>query len=241
MATTTVEPTTSQTTNTPQGGPATPARRAPGGQKRTLIAVGIGAAVVAVGGYIALAGGGRKEQFAQRQLLEARGLAETGQLAQASADFQKIITTYGGTDAAAEAAISLNQARLVNGQTELAVVGLRDFLKTGPKAQFAVPANGLLGSALENAQKYGEAAAAYEKAADLATESYLKSDYLVNAGRAYRLAGKPGEAERIYRTVIEKYSTTPSVTEAQVRLAELTKGKLPPVPEQPKSGAESGS
>jgi TolA-binding protein len=48
----------------------------------------------------------------------------------------------------------------------------------------------------------------------------------VEAGRAYREAGKTQAAEAAYREVIQKYPKSSSMTEAQVRLAELTDGKM---------------
>jgi hypothetical protein len=54
----------------------------------------------------------------------------------------------------------------------------------------------------------------------------LKARYLIDAGRAYRSAGKTKEAEAVYREVLEKRPTSSSFTEAQVRLAELTDGKM---------------
>ena len=64
---------------------------------------------------------------------------------------------------------------------------------------------------------------AASNAADL---EYLRSRYLVDAGRAYRSAGKLDRAAQAYRTVLQKYPKSASFTEAQVRLAELTDGKM---------------
>ena len=127
---------------------------------------------------------------------------------------------------ATAATLTLNQVRMVNGQSELAVVGLRDFLATKPEQKYLAPANGLLGSALENSKHFAEAGAAYQKASETATLEYLKARYLIDAGRAYRTAGKNPEAIAAYRTVLEKYPKSSSFTEAQVRLAEMTDGKL---------------
>jgi outer membrane protein assembly factor BamD (BamD/ComL family) len=90
--------------------------------------------------------------------------AEAGNLPLASSELQKLIDQYKGTDAATEAVITLNQVRMVNGQSELAVVGLRDFLAASPKLQYRAPAYGLLGAALENSNRYPEAAEAYTNA-----------------------------------------------------------------------------
>ena len=67
---------------------------------------------------------------------------------------------------------------------------------------------------------------AKQKASETATLEYLKARYLIDAGRAYRAAGKAAEATTAYLTVIEKYPNSTSFTEAQVRLAELTDGKM---------------
>ena len=51
---------------------------------------------------------------------------------------------------------------------------------------------------------------------------YLKASSLLDAGRAAQLAKKPDEAKAIYNEIITKYGKTGAMTEAQVRLAELT-------------------
>jgi len=194
--------------------------------RRPLIAaaaVVVGLAVIA---WFVLASGKRKEEFAARSLNQARAAAEAGNLPLASSQLQKLISTYKGTDAAREAVITLNQVRMVNGQSELAAVGLREFLSSKPPAKYLAPANGLLGAALENSKRWAEAANAYTQAADAAGVNYLKAAYLVDAGRAFREAGRTDDAIKTYRTVVQKYADSPSLTEAQVRLAELTQGRM---------------
>jgi TolA-binding protein len=190
--------------------------------------VAIAAAVVAVGliVWFLITSSRRKEEFAARSLNQARSAAEAGNLPLASSELQKLIQTYKGTDAATEAVITLNQVRMVNGQSELAAVGLREFLTTKPAPEYAAPANGLLGAAMENARKFGEAGDAFLAASKQADLPYLKARYLLDAARCYREAGKTAEAIAAYREVIQKYPKTSSVTEAQVRLAEMTDGKM---------------
>ena len=61
-------------------------------------------------------------------------------------------------------------------------------------------------------------------AADL---PYLKARYLIDAGRAYREGGQDRRRpSRPIGEIIQKYPKTSSLTEAQVRLAELTDGKM---------------
>jgi outer membrane protein assembly factor BamD (BamD/ComL family) len=194
--------------------------------RRLLLFVLAFIALAALGTWFAMASSNRKEQFAARSLNQARAAAEAGNLPLASSELQRLITTYRGTDAANEAVITLNQVRMVNGQSELAAVGLREFVATKPPAKYLAPAYGLLGAALENSKQWAEAANAYTQASTAAEVPYLKASYLVDAGRAYRQAGRSTEAARAYRTILEKYSDSPSFTEAQVRLAELTAGKM---------------
>ena len=218
---TTVQPTTRErTTAAPV---ATPWYR---DRNRQLAAI---AAALAVAGLIAwflVSSGRRKEEFAARSLNQARTAAEAGNLPLASSELQKLIQTYKGTDAASEAVITLNQVRMVNGQSELAAVGLKDFLATKPDPKFAAPAYGLLGAALENAQKWADAGDAFANAAKAADLEYLKARYLVDAGRSYREGAKTQQAIAAYREVVQKYPKSSSFTEAQVRLAERTDGKM---------------
>ncbi len=177
-------------------------------------------------GWLVYSSGNRKEEFAGRALDQARAAAESGNFPLAASEFQKVITTYAGTRAAQEATINLNQVRLINGQQELAVVNLQDFLKGGPSKEFLAPGYGLLGRALENAKRPAEAAEAYKKGADAAEVAYLKADLLMQAGRAYVNAGDKDKAIATYRGIIDGFPESVGKTEAQVRLAELTAGQM---------------
>jgi outer membrane protein assembly factor BamD (BamD/ComL family) len=192
-------------------------------RSRNLVLGGVGLLLVIVAGaWFWNAAAKRKEAFAARALQQARTVAESGNLPQAAAELQKITETYAGTRSSVEALLVLNQVRMVNGQTELAVVGLREFLAKNPPVQFQAPALGLLGVALENTRKPAEAADAYRKASEAAQVDYLKSEYLLQEGRAYVAAGKPDLAAAAYLRIVKDYPETISLTEAKVRLAELT-------------------
>ena len=190
------------------------------------IAAGVGLALIALIAWFVMMSGRRKEDFASRALDQARSTAEQGNLPLAASEFQKVISTYGGTAAAQEAVINLNQVRLINGQQELAAVNLQDFLKGTPSVQFRAPAYGLLGRALENSKRPGEAAAAYENASKAAEFEYLKADLLLDAARAYVNAGQKDKAIAAYRTVMKDYPKSGSKIEAEIRLAELTSGTM---------------
>lgn len=217
---TTVEPITQKSP------PVAPAAGLSTKQRRLALGAAIGVALLAVVLWLAFAGGSRKEAFASRALGQARATADAGNVPLASSQLQKVIQTYRGTAAAAEAILSLNQLRMVNGQSALAATALREFLGAKPDAKFVAPANALLAAALENSGKPAGAAAAYETAASAAGPEYLKADYLVDAGRAFLAAGQREDALKAYRSVVQKYKNAPGFVEAQVRLAELTDGKM---------------
>ena len=83
----------------------------------------------------------------------------------------------------------------------------------------------LRAGALENLKKFDEAAQSYAKAAELAKEDYRKVDALLGQARALRLAGKDKEASDTLRGIISKFGReVPGEAEAEVRLAEWTKG-----------------
>ncbi len=164
----------------------------------------------------------RKENFARQALEQAWGAADAGNIPQASADLQRVATNFAGTDAAFEATLSLNQTRLLAGQAQLAVDDLRRFLGTNPPARFSAPANMLLGGALENVGKPGEAITAYEAAVASATLDHSKAEGLLGVARAARTVGQKDKAVAALREVIEKYKETAAFPVAEVRLGEIT-------------------
>jgi tetratricopeptide (TPR) repeat protein len=186
------------------------------------IAAGGGVLVVALVVAFVVMSGSRKEAFAGRALDQARNAAESGNLALAASELQKVSTTFSGTKAAQEAVVTLNQVRLVNGQHELAAVGLQDFLKGGPSPEFQSPAYGLLGRALENAKRPQEAADAYTKASESAEVDYLRADFLLDAARAWLAAGERAKAIGTYERITKDFPKASAKTEAEIRLAELT-------------------
>jgi len=182
--------------------------------------------IVVAGAWLVTETGKRRQLRAAEELDQARGTAESGNLPLAASQLQKIIDSYDGTEAATEAVVTLNQVRMVNGQSELAIVGLQNYLKTDPKNVYKVPALGLLGEAYENANRPADAGASYMAASKDAEVDYLKAQYLLSAIRAYTNAGDTAAAVAAAQTIIDKYPKTPALTEAKVRLAELTQGKM---------------
>ncbi len=195
--------------------------------KKLLTYAGVAVGVIAVGTWLFIETGRRKESAASDALDQARSALESGNLPAASGAFQRVATSYSGTDAAYQAELGLNEVRLASGQVQLAVDELRKFADRGPPAFYASGAWAMMGGALENLKKFDEAAKAYTRAADLAVEEYRRVDALIGVARAGRLAGKEKEAIDVLRGVVSKFGKdVPGVAEAKVRLAELTKGAM---------------
>ena len=171
--------------------------------------------------------GQRKEEFAARSLNQARAAAEAGNLPLASSELQKLIQTYKGTDAASEAVITLNQVRMVNGQSELAAVGLRDFLATKPAPKYRRPRDTGCSGPRWRTRTSGRTRATRSPTPPSRPTCPI-SRLAISSMRAAPTArrGKTQEAIAAYREVIQKYPKSSSLTEAQVRLAELTGGKM---------------
>ncbi len=183
----------------------------------------IGGALIIVGlaAWFMITAGKRKESFAARALEAARSTAEQGNIGEAVQQFQQVATTYSGTSAAYDAVLGIAQARMIAGQTELAISTLEDFLGKNPPKTYASPGHGLLGTALENTGKFADAATAYRKASDEADIPFLKATLLLDAARASGLAGQADQARAAYQEVLDKYGETAARSEAEVRLAEL--------------------
>jgi TolA-binding protein len=197
-------------------------------KRRKVLSYALGA-VVLIGaiGWLWTVSNRNKQAAASDALDAAQSAFDSGNLPGASAGYQRVIQTYGGTDAAYQAQLGINSVRLASGQAQLAIDELKKFANTGAPSFYVTGAYLLMGDALENLKKYNDAAAAYLKAADVAPEDYRKVEALLAAARAYRLAGKEKEGIDVLRRIVSKFpKDTPGVPEAQVRLAEQTKGAM---------------
>ena len=165
----------------------------------------------------------RSEAIAGRQLQGARYAFDNNNLPLAASELARIIENYSGTSAAAEGRLLLAQVRLTQGQAQQAVELMKDWAPSAG-AGFRAQAYGLLGAAYENLGKAREAAEAYQNGAERARMSFLKAQMLSDAGRAWAAAGDTTKAIAAYRRIVDDMPKEPAVTEATVRLGELTKG-----------------
>jgi tetratricopeptide (TPR) repeat protein len=197
-------------------------------RNRKLVTYGaVVIAVIAVGAWLFIETGKRKELAGLEALDRARSSFEAGNLPVAASEFQRVTQSFSGTEAGYAAELAVNEVRLASGQVQIAADELKKFAERNPPVFYASGAWNMRGGALENLKKFDEAAQSYAKAAELASEDYRKVDALLGQARSLRLAGKAKEAENVLRGIIGKFGReVPGEAEAEVRLAEWTKGVL---------------
>src|ERR1700752_831000 len=165
----------------------------------------------------------RSEEAASRDLQNARFAFENQNMQLATSDLAKVVENYSGTNAAEEARLLLANAWMLQGQPQQAIKVLGDYAPGAGRA-FRAQAYGLLGAAYENSGRFREAAEAYEKGSAAGRLDFQKAQLLSDAGRAWTCAGETAKAIAAYKRIIKDFPKEGMVTEAKVRLGELTKG-----------------
>lgn len=165
----------------------------------------------------------RSEDIASRDLQGARYAFENQNLPLAASELAKVVEGYSGTNAAEEARLLLANVRLLQGQPQQAVATLQEFAPGAGRA-YRAQAYGLLASAYENMGRFREAGEAYENGAAAARLDFFKAQLLSDAGRAWTSAADTAKAVAVYRRIVNELPKEGVVTEAKVRLGELTKG-----------------
>jgi TolA-binding protein len=127
----------------------------------------------------------------------------------ASLDFQQIITDYGGTDYAANAAFNLGNLNLTNRSYDEAIRYYRMFLDeySGTPLDRAAAIAGIA-TVQADQGKYAEAAAGFVQAAEAFSDGPLRPDYELSAIRNYLADGKTDQAETRLAILKDKYQGT---------------------------------
>ena len=165
----------------------------------------------------------RSEEAASRELQGARFAFENQNFPLAASEFARIVENYSGTNAAEEARLLLANVRMLQGQPQQAIEVMRDYA-SGASRAFRGQAYGLLGAAYENTGRLRDAAEAYENGSAAARLDFQKAQLLSDAGRAWTTAADTAKAIAAYKRIINDFPKEGMVTEAKVRLGELTKG-----------------
>jgi len=165
----------------------------------------------------------RAEEAASRELQGARFAFENQNLPLAASELARVVENYSGTNAAEEGRLLLANVRMLQGQPQQAIEVMRSYAPGAGRA-FRAQAYGLLGAAYENTGRFREAAEAYEQGSAAARLDFQKAQLLSDAGRAWTSAGDTAKAIAAYKRIINDFPKEGMVTEAKVRLGELTKG-----------------
>src|SRR6266571_8402476 len=167
----------------------------------------------------------RSEEIASRDLAGARFAFENQNLPLAASELARVVENYSGTNAAEEGRLLLANVRLLQGQPQQAVQVLKDYAPGAAKA-YRAQAYGLLGAAYENMGRPREAGEAYENGSTAARLDFLKAQMQSDAGRAWTIAADTSRALAVYRRIVKDFPKEATVTEAKVRMGELTKGTV---------------
>ena len=161
-----------------------------------------------------------RERNASIELLTASQTIQSGNLALAQSDLEKLVARYEGTNAAAQAAFELAAIYYRQGQYDRGIALLQQLTTSSDDALVKAMAENGVAAGYEGAGKFADAAGHYRRAAELTRLEDERDVYLANAARAYQTAGNKTEAIAIWRRLAE--AEGPQSAEARVRLGELT-------------------
>jgi predicted negative regulator of RcsB-dependent stress response len=193
------------------------------GHKHVAAYIGLAAAIGAALFGWNLLSTSTAERNASIRLDQARLAVESRNYPLAASELSQLVENYAGTRSAQEGTLLLAKVRLAQGQSQVVIELLTKFAPRASRA-YRAQAYGLLGAAYENAARPKEAAEAYERAAEAAEFPFLRAQFLSDAGRAWAAGGDTTKALVAYRAITTQLDSTSGVTEAQVRIGELTKG-----------------
>jgi hypothetical protein len=174
--------------------------------------------MLAVIAWFTRAGAARKEVEGSRRLAEAQRVVQSGNLALAQSDLQRVVQQYKGTPAEIQGRMLLAQVLFDQQKVEEGLAVLRE---GNPSGATAAAYEALIAAGLEQANKPAEAAAAYGRAALAAQSDVEKQSYMAESARAFEAAGNTDEARRIWGELAADESQ-PMSAEAKLRLGELT-------------------
>jgi predicted negative regulator of RcsB-dependent stress response len=160
-------------------------------------------------------------RHADEQLLAPQRSLAAGNIPLAQKDLKQIISRFGGTPAAAQAATLLAETYYQQQKYADGVGVLAKAPRSGASAVFAPGIEGLMGDGYAEQGKYRDAATHYLEAATLARYPGEQMQWKATAARAYASAADTANAVKLW-TELAKDDASPQAAEAHLRLGELT-------------------
>ncbi|MFL5508697.1 MAG: tetratricopeptide repeat protein, partial [Gemmatimonadaceae bacterium] len=176
-------------------------------------------AVIVGGGWFYERSQSIKAQRAETAYFQARQSAASGNLAAGISDLQKVVNRYEGTQAGAQAALTLAQALYDQKKYKEGVEALKKAESKAP-GDFKASVHAVEAAGYEELKDFANAAEQYKLAAEATRYPAEKADYRAAAARSYAAGGKTAEAKAIW-TELSKDETSPIAAEARIRLGEL--------------------
>lgn len=157
---------------------------------------------------------------AESALYSAQGALASGNVQLAQTDLAGVVTRFGGTPAATQAAMLLAQLHYDAQDWDAGIAALREVERSAGHG-FEAAVQTLIAVGLEGSGDFAAAAAAHRAAADASTFDLERQSNLIAAAHAYVAAGDTGAAVRIWEEIAVDQDS-PLAAEARVRLGELT-------------------
>ena len=186
---------------------------------RKIAIAGVVLVAVGVGFWLWRQSEVARERNAAVELLNAAQTIQSGNLALAQSDLERLVVRYEGTNAAAQASLELASMYYTQGQHDRGIALLERLSKSADNDQVKALAENGIAAGYEGAGKFADAAAHYRRAAELTRLPDERDMYLANAARAHMSAGNETDAVAIWRQLAD--SDGAQAPEARVRLGEL--------------------
>ncbi len=161
-----------------------------------------------------------KAERAETAYLQARQAMSSGNAALALSDLQSLATRYEGTPGAAQASLTVAQIQYDQGKFREGLSALEKAARSHPE-ELASAIRVMMGAGYEGLKQFDKAAAEYRTAAELTRFPNDASSFNASAARAFMAGGKPDSA-RVIWTALANEPEGLMVSEARVRLGELT-------------------
>lgn len=162
-----------------------------------------------------------KNQAAERALNTALQSVTAGNQALAVSDLQKVADQYGDTQSGVEAGLLLAQLDYNAGKVDAGLAALKKLQGSKAANMDATSIYSLQGDGQMQAGKAADAAASYQKAAEVATSDDEKAYQQSKAARAFLTAGDTASAAKLWQSLVDNPKAQGVSAEARVRLGEL--------------------
>lgn len=188
---------------------------------RQRVLMGVAAIIILfAGAWFYRRSGQIKTERAESAYFQARQAMASGNAPLALTDLRNVATRYEGTPGATQAALTIAQILYDQGKFQEGLAALDKASRSRPE-ELAAAVHVMLGAGHEGLRQFDRAAAEYQTAATLTRFPNDAAAFKANAARAFMAGGKSDSA-RVIWTALAAEPAGPMVSEARVRLGELT-------------------